>query len=252
MDNPSGSERHVHDLICIGFGKTAIALAVALKEKNAMANTIFLERQSETTWTPSANLPSERIRTTFLNDLITSENPRSRFTFLNYLHATNQLVVYANSSHIHPSRELFTEYLRWCAAQTSSLVSFGKQVVSVAGVKNETDLISTWAVTVVDRASAREDVLYAKQVVCTVGVQEKVPKVLSHPSLEGLVLQSSSCQERLLAMLRGTESTKHFAIIGNGQKAAEVFAFIQEIWGKHSATWFTESDVLSGAHDSQL
>merc|ERR1711939_660796 len=89
-DNNMQSDSQPLDLVCIGFGITALSIAIALHERQSLDNTLFLESQPQSSWKPCPDIPATRLRTSFLNDLITSENPRSKFTFMNYLQATNR------------------------------------------------------------------------------------------------------------------------------------------------------------------
>ncbi|KIW37218.1 uncharacterized protein PV06_10567 [Exophiala oligosperma] len=232
------------DLICIGFGVTALSLAVALHEKKSLDNALFLETQPQSSWKPYPDIPSERLRTSFLNDLITSENPRSRFTFMNYLHATNRLIVYANSSRITPSRELFAEYLRWCADNLHVRKEFSKKVDKIVPVKNSTGRVSSWKVFFVDVATGKLEVAEAKQVICATEPEPRVPAILSQAHVRPVVAHSTETLEVVPASLKRTGGRGRIAIVGDGQSAAEVFDYVQSIRGDHQTIWYTRENVF--------
>ncbi|EXJ83974.1 hypothetical protein A1O3_04641 [Capronia epimyces CBS 606.96] len=257
------------DLVCVGFGASALSIAVALHERRALDKTVFLERQPEETWTPGSCSDSTspasrgRLRTSFLNDLVTSENPRSKFTFMNYLHATDRLVVYANSSQLHPSREMYADYLRWCAASFQHQVSFGKQAKSISPVSvpaRERDgpgpgPVRAWNVVFVDVATGRQDSIVANQVICAVGLQHYIPTSLSSlgPGLSpssGPVVHAAESLPRIAAVLRATGGEARLAIVGDGQTAAELFDHLHGIRADHQVVWFTQDPVLRATDDT--
>ncbi|KAJ4517276.1 hypothetical protein HRR73_004328 [Exophiala dermatitidis] len=217
MDSGMSAQDVPLDLLCIGFGATALSVAIALHEKGAIDNTIFLELQPASTWMPCSGSPSGRLRTSFLHDLVTSENPRSKFTFMNYLHATNRLVLYANSSQINPPRDMFNDYLQWCAAPFQQRVKYGQRVAAVHPVQNAQGLVECFKVVYADSATGQQDVVTAKQVISAVGLQPYVPRAL--------------------------------ATIGT-LAAGEIFEYLHGIRGEHKVVWFTQDPVLREMDDS--
>ena len=252
MDSGGQLENTPYDIVCIGFGATAISIAIALHERKAIGRATFLERQTQLTWTPSANLPGNRMRMSFLNDLVVSENPRSKFTFVNYLHSTNSLVAYANSSQIRPSREMFTDYLRWCAAQFTTRVRFGSHVTAITALEDGNGRVEAWKVVYSDHDTGKVDFVTARQVVCAVGIQPKMPAVLSKHECHASVIHSSVCLDNIPWVLRNTNGDCRFAVIGNGQDAAEIFDYLNSLRGQHHVSWFTRDTVLRGSDSTAL
>ena len=106
---PSLLERYdddeVHDLICVGFGPASLAIAVALHDaledgipnlRTVQPKVRFLERQQQFSWHAGMLLPGAKMQISFLKDLATLRNPRSQFTFLNYLYTNSRLVQFSN------------------------------------------------------------------------------------------------------------------------------------------------------------
>src|SRR5262245_37600910 len=79
-----------YDVVGAGFGPANAALAVLLADaRTAHGSTIsarFFEQHSRASWHPGMLLPGTTTQDTFLEDLVTPRDPRSRFTFLSYLH----------------------------------------------------------------------------------------------------------------------------------------------------------------------
>ena len=57
-------------------------------------------------------LPWAQSQVSFLKDLVTLRNPRSRFSFLNYLHATGRLDEFINLGSFSPYRLEISDYLQ--------------------------------------------------------------------------------------------------------------------------------------------
>ncbi|OAG36011.1 hypothetical protein AYO21_09804 [Fonsecaea monophora] len=246
MDGNKGTASPPLDLVCVGFDLTGIANAVALDERHALSkDTLFLESQLEAFWKPLRCTPASRLRISFLHDLITSENPRSRFTFLNYLHATNRLVLYANSAQLRPSRQMFSDYLRWCATRLQAQVQYGKMVTSVQPLKDGRGSVTAWEVVFVDAVTGEQKAVTARQVVYAASQHPYVPEVLRTPALRNLVLHSSEYPEAISTLLRDKPRAR-IAVLGNGQSAAEAFDQLHGIRGEHEVIWFTKDAVLRG------
>ncbi|KIX93287.1 uncharacterized protein Z520_10930 [Fonsecaea multimorphosa CBS 102226] len=250
MDGNGNTGNSPLDLVCVGFDVTGIANAVALKERNGLSkDTIFLESQMEVSWTPLRSTPASRLRTSFLNDLITSENPRSHFTFLNYLHATNRLILYANSAQLRPSREMFSDYLKWCAARLQVQIHYGQMTTSVRPLRDGNGRVDAWEVAFVDAVTGEKKAVISKQVVYAAPNHPYVPEVLRAPALQPLVLHSSEYLEAIPTLLRDNPRAR-LAVLGNGQSAAETFDQLHGIRGEHEVIWFTEDTVLRGADET--
>jgi L-ornithine N5-oxygenase len=136
-----------YDLICIGFGPAQIATAIANHESPNPSNILFLERKPVFSWHPSAQLPRTRMENSFIYDLATTRNPRSAFSYVNYLLAQNRLVEFANSDRLNPLREEFEDYLRWCAQKFKDQVRYQSEVVGVIP-DQDADSVRSWKVTV--------------------------------------------------------------------------------------------------------
>lgn len=171
---------------------------------------------------------------------------------MNYLHATNRLIVYANSSRITPSRELFAEYLRWCADNLHARKEFSKRVDRVVPVKNSAGRVSSWKVFYVDTVTGKVEVAEAKQVICATEPEPRVPAILSQTHTRPAVVHSTESLEAVPACLKRTGGRSRIAIVGDGQSAAEVFDYVQSIRGDHQTVWYTRDNVFRTSDGSPL
>lgn len=240
----------IYDVLCIGFGSTGVALAVAFNDQNPNLKIHFVEQQSRRSWKPFAQSAGERMRTSFLDDLITVRNPCSEFTFVNYLHAVGQLVTFTNLADIKPSRYQYSQYLTWCASHFKDQVVYGKKVLLVEPVYHENGIVAQWKVVTRDVVSNKTQAMFAKHVVSAVGKQPTIPKSLSSPGLSGQVLHASDCLENLESLLEPTQKSRHIALVGDGQQAAEIFLKFHTELSPHKITWFTRESVLRPRSDT--
>jgi L-ornithine N5-oxygenase len=128
----SAADQHVYDVIGIGFGPANIALAIALEELGFSGSRLFLERQDGTRWQPEMMLAGSDIQNHPSRDLVTPRNPRSRYTFTNFLFENNRLFEHLNLGLEFPLRSEFAEYLRWVAGFFSREVAYNQTVVAVS------------------------------------------------------------------------------------------------------------------------
>lgn len=120
----------MYDLICIGFGPAQLATAIANRESKKPSNVLFVERKPAFSW-HQPQLARMRMENPFLYDLATVRNPRSSFTYTNFLLSRNRLVEFANSDRLNPLRMEFEEYLQWCAQQFANEVRYGNEALQV-------------------------------------------------------------------------------------------------------------------------
>lgn len=239
-----------YDLVVVGFGTTGLSLATALADHDPNANILFLEKQSTFTWQPAHVLPENAVRTSFLRDLVTSRNPRSRFTFINYLHETDQLVQFTNLSQLAPSRLVMGNYFSWLAERVAEQgwVRYNSEVLRVKAAKNAQQQVSQWQVDVRD-PSGHTWSIASKRVVLATGSKPRIPASLASPQFAGRVLHSSAS-----AQLLDNLKDQTIAIVGSDQEAAEIFEHVQSAGAQHRvrATMFIPDSALRPEENNAL
>ncbi|KAK4496850.1 hypothetical protein PRZ48_011299 [Zasmidium cellare] len=249
---PKQSEQPLtYDLVCVGFGQTALPLAVNLADQDPSANILFVERNSHWEWQSENVLPGRQIGSSFLRDLVTTQNPRSPYTFMNFLHATNQLIRFANNSRLAPSRRLMGQYFRWAAEKIQHLgwVHYGQEATQISPVKAKSqNKVAEWSIQLrSSNTSSTPSTILAKRVIVATGSQPYIPESLAPAPL---VLHSSATNS-LLSNLHTVKQSLNIAIIGSNQEAAELFEHLSSArQGSHTATLFYPDSALRPADET--
>ncbi len=125
----------VHDILGIGFGPANLALAIALEERRSPLTARFLEARPSPEWQPGMLLDGSDIQNHPSRDLVTLRNPRSRYSFLNYLHEQGRLLRHLNLPSEFPLRKEYAGYIRWAAGFFSHLVDCNQRAEHVEVVE---------------------------------------------------------------------------------------------------------------------
>lgn len=252
-------DEDLYDFIGIGFGPASLAIAVAiydiLEERAAQGKANFspklkfLERQSDFGWHAGMLLPGTKMQISFIKDLATMRNPRSQFTFVNYLKQHNRLVQFCNLDTFLPLRIEFEDYLKWSARHFSDAVQYAQDVTSVKPLKiNGSEKINCLEVTSNDSLTGAINVQRAKSIVIAVGGRPSIPSVFPHNHPR--ILHSSKYNQKITQILPDKDDEYNIAVIGAGQSAAEVFNDLQRRFANAKTTLMMRDTALRPSDDS--
>lgn len=214
----------IHDLIGIGFGPSNIALAIALKEQRQNGHHIdalFIEKQPHFAWHKDMLLDGADMQISFLKDLATLRNPRSHFTFTNYLFEKGRLQDFINLKTFFPSRHEFNDYLAWAASQFDDQCVYREDVIEVAPEKRGSE-VSLLRVTT-QSASGKTREHLTRNLVVSIGGTPNIPECFRSIQSDPRVFHSN----RYLSSIAKLNHASRIAIIGGGQSAAEIFLDLQ-------------------------
>ena len=243
-------QQHIYDLICVGFGPASLAIAVALHDKGISAQVLYLERQLEFRWHAGMLLPNARMQISFLKDLATLRDPRSHFTFLNYLRSKNRLVAFTNLSTFLPLREEFNDYLSWCASHFDQYVRYGQETLEITPHSGHERRVESWDVVSRNVDTDQKTTFRARHIVIAVGGRPKIPAALS--DLNSAVVHSSSYSNLVPQLLVDNGSERCIAVVGGGQSAAEIFSDLQNRTDNISLSLYIADSALRPSDDSPL
>jgi L-ornithine N5-monooxygenase len=129
-------DNHV-DVLGIGFGPANLSLAIALQEGGSSLSSRFLEAQPDPVWQGGMMLGGSNIQNHPSRDLVSLRNPRSRFSFLNYLFENGRLIEHLNLPMEFPLRKEYAQYVGWVRKHFTENVELDSPVVSVAVVERD-------------------------------------------------------------------------------------------------------------------
>lgn len=248
----------VHDLLCVGFGPASLAIAIAMHDKLAAGGQIgsdpraprvlFLEKQTRFAWHAGMLLPGAKMQISFLKDLATLRDPKSRFTFLNYLHENNRLIDFINLNTFLPARVEFEAYLRWCASHFDDVVQYNHEVVSISPEPASDSGVKIFTVSCRNVTTGTISTYRAKNVVLAIGGQANIPKVLSinHPR----IIHSSQYAQLVPKILTDSQKPYSIAVIGAGQSGAEIFSNVQNLYPNSRTHMIMRSEYMRPSDDS--
>jgi L-ornithine N5-monooxygenase len=230
---------HDVELLAVGAGPSNLALAVALEElaPGLARGALVIDRDQEVSWQRGMLLPEVLSNTTFLKDLVTMRNPRSKFSFLNYLHLTGRLDQFVNLGCFTPYRLEVAQYLQW-VAQSLSLVDVQLGVECV-------DVTPAWSggtLTGFQTRLADGDTVSSRYLVIGAGRDPRIPGPLRGIKAERM-LHSTEYLRRIGALPK--DLPYRVVIVGAGQSAAELFLAVQADLPECRPTMVTRSIGLN-------
>lgn len=198
-----------YDIVGIGFGPSNIALAIALEEANYHGRVLFLERNTSSRWQEGMLLDGSDIQNNPLRDLITPVNPRSRYTFVNYLHQTNRFWRYMNLGTHYPLRKDFYQYVSWVAEQMPN-VKYGVNIRTIR--LEDTGAETLWCI--IDSEGGK---YFARRLVLGTGRKANIPRIAGLQQSEHIVHLTD-----YLPAVRRLRPGAAVAVLGGSQSAVEI------------------------------
>ncbi|TGZ82049.1 L-ornithine N5-oxygenase sida, partial [Ascodesmis nigricans] len=246
-----------YDLVCVGFGPASLAIAIALHEKfptdgfQPPFRVLFLERQRCFAWHSGMLLPETHMQISFMKDLATLRNPRSEFTFVNYLHTKGRLVAFTNLGTFLPLREEYNDYMSWCAEKFNHLVQYSQNVVSVEPVFNKAGSTTAWKVNSKHTENGSHSSFTTCNVVIAVGGRSSIPdQIRSQVNNDPRIIHSSQYATSLRRILPSRSDPYNIAVVGSGQSAAEIFNDLHSTYPNSTTSLFIRSHALKPSDDS--
>ena len=230
----------VLDVVGIGFGPANLAVAVVLEElaeSGTALSAAFVESKPEFSWHPGMMLPGANMQIAFPKDLATMRNPRSAYTFFNYLHAKGRMVDFINQQTFFPSRHEFGDYLAWAADTVGADVRYGTRAQRIAFDGDQ--------VVVSCHGPDGPFELRARNVLFAPGLVGRIPC--------GLVPSARIFHNHDILTRIGRIPSAHngaFAVLGAGQSAAEVVEYLHSTYPQARVHLLHTKFGLSPSDDS--
>lgn len=245
-----------YDLVLVGFGPAALSIAIALHDSRETdtrnltppPKVCFVERQNQFAWHSGMLLERAKMQISFIKDLATLRNPRSNFTFINYLHQKGRLIQFTNMGTFLPTRVEFNDYLKWCAYFFEDDVSYGEEVNDITPCYSHEGIITDFQVQ--SRNTTTNKILYrrTRHVVLAVGGIPHTPYLFfkEHPR----IIHSSTYLHQIGTLLPNTAEPHSLAVVGSGQSAVEIFNSLQSQYPASNVHLIFRDSSLKPSDDS--
>jgi L-ornithine N5-oxygenase len=211
-------------VLAIGAGPANLALAVAIEESGSAelaGETLLLEQHPDIKWQRNLLMPWARSQVSFLKDLVTLRNPRSRFSFLNFLHDQGRLDEFVNLGTFHPFRWELSDYFQWVASSLERVgIRYGARAERIEPIREPGGAITGWAVSLTGG-----DTIRCRDLVIGGGRDPRVPEVFA--GLPGdRVIHSAQYRTRIAGVPQ--DKPIRAVVVGGAQSAAEMFFAVHE------------------------
>jgi L-ornithine N5-oxygenase len=240
-------ERQEVDVLAIGAGPANLALAVALEElaPEVARNAIVIEQHDDVVWQRGMLLPWSQSQVSFLKDLVTMRNPRSRFSFVNHLHSIGRLDDFVNLGSFTPYRVEISSYLRWVASELSDVqIQYGRRCLAVEPRYSASGEITEWLVRLADG-----DEIVCRTLVVGAGRDPHVPDVFDGIPRDRLI-HSTQFSGRMAAL--DPDATRRVVVLGGAQSAAEMLWTVHQQLPKALCTMVMRSIGLNCYESSKF
>ena len=215
---------HTHyEVIGVGFGPSNIALAITLEEEAPGTRCLFLEKAACSQWQAGLLLANSDVQNHPLRDLATPRNPRSHYSFTNYLFEKNRLFEHLNMGLYYPYRYEYRDYIKWAAEHFDSSVEYSTAVTDVVLLPDNNG--STLFQITTDTGK----VLTCNNLVMATGRTPFIPTVLNAVAPHSLVHGAAfnSIIERI-----ETGEVRSVAVVGGSQSAIEIMLYLTSTFPK--------------------
>lgn len=210
---------NLYDVIGIGFGPANIALAIAMEEGQFSGRCLFLERNTKTEWQPQMLLSGSDIQNNPCRDLVTPRNPRSRYTFTNFLFEHKRLFEHLNLGLEFPLRREFADYIQWVAGFFSHQIAYGRSVKNLTLVKHHNE--NYYRI-----ETDKSEVYFSRSVVVAPGRTPMIPTIFekAHPHRVFHLTRYL----KTLHQLNEKKPLQRIAVVGGSQSAVEIILHLRQ------------------------
>jgi L-ornithine N5-oxygenase len=235
------------ELLAVGAGPSNLGLAIALEElaPDLARESLIVERNQAVEWQPGLLLPEAKSQVSFLKDLVTLRNPRSRFTFLNHLHATGRLDDFINLGSLTPYRLEISAYLDWVARSLAMVgLELGLGCTDILPERDSSGAVTRWITSLDDGTE-----ISSRYLVIGAGRDPNIPEQLAGLP-ESRVIHSTRYKSAAAAL--STHLPYRVALVGSSQSAAEMFRALQTDLPDSDVAWIMRSVGLTADQSSKF
>jgi L-ornithine N5-monooxygenase len=185
------------------------------------ASSLVVEQGETVAWQSGLLVPWTQTQVSFLKDLATLRNPRSKYSFLNYLHATGRLDHFVNLGTFTPYRIEIAEYLQWVACSLVKVrVECGRRCMAVDPCRDADGTLIGWLTQLADGST-----IASRYLAIGIGRDPYVPPVFAGLPV-GRLIHSTQYLPRVAELSK--DLPYRVVVIGGAQSAAEMLYAVQQ------------------------
>ena len=229
----------IFDVLGVGFGPANIAVAVANEELGTDLKIRFFEKNKTSAWQSGMQFGQSDIQNHPLRDLVTPRNPRSKYSFTNFLHTKGRLFEFLNLGKTYALRSEYTQYIEWVAQHFSDSVSYETEVKSINYVRgNDQPLYKL--------TTSENTVFYGRSLIVAPGRTPYIPAPFDKLSSPRIIHLTDFIPT--LNKNKG-KSLQKVAVVGGSQSAIEILLHLSDtlpetaIYGFSRAFGYRMKDV---------
>ncbi|AZB41666.1 ornithine monooxygenase [Bacillus sp. FJAT-42376] len=229
----------MYDVAGIGIGPFNLSMAAMLEDVPEIS-AVFFDQKPEFVWHPGMLIEGTDLQVPFLADLVTFWDPKSPYTFLNYLHEQDRLYHFFFFRQMAIPRREYNDYGFWVAEQLESC-RFSHEVISAVYRGDHYELA-------VHHHGIRETIR-AKHVLLGTGSVPLIPM-----KLDGVKEDDVFHSMEYLYRAESLKEAESITVIGSGQSAAEIFHDLLKAQKekRYHLTWFTRSSEFLQLESAKL
>lgn len=204
-------EDRIFGMIGIGMGPANIALAIALEEAG-FDDVAFIESSQEPVWQSGMLLEGSDIQHNPHRDLVSLRDPKSPYSFMNFLFERGRLIHHLNQPSAFPLRREYAEYISWARKKLKTTVFYGEHVNSIT-LEGPRESPYYRVATNSGRA------YLCRSLVLGPGRSAQIPSIFL-PHLGTKVVHLNEYLPTVNS--RSTDELKHVTLVGGSQSAVEI------------------------------
>ncbi len=193
----------MYKFIGLGLGPFNLGLA-ALSEELSEEKGIFLEKRPvDDLWHSGLLFEFAKLQTSFIKDLVTLASPRSKYSFINYLHQKRSIYKFLNADYEYIQRKEYALYMKWVSESLDNVhYSCAVNHINYDGQKY--------------RVYTDKGDFYSEHIVIGTGQKESVPNLVVGDTNSENLIMARQYLHSFPDNLKGV-----VVLIGGGQTSAE-------------------------------
>ncbi|MGC0372000.1 MAG: hypothetical protein DGJ47_000704 [Rickettsiaceae bacterium] len=239
------------NVLGVGLGPSNLSLASIIQDRGLISQNfscLFIDSKEKFEWHTGMLIPGMSLQVPFFRDLITTHNPKSQFTFLNYLKAQNRLDQFINLRTFYPTRTEFYDYLKWVYEQIKHLTEFGCEVLDIEPVFDNNKNIIKLKVNYLDHKMDTKFSVLTNNIILSIGAEPNIPNKYN----DQRILHTANLLTKVPVNFPEKDGKYSFVVVGSGQSAGESVFYLMQNYPNSKISWCFRNVTLHSTDNSPL